>query len=86
MGQSEGAEVHLELALVVTDGQQEAVLAGLQVRPLLAHQLSQKLLLQAGPRHCEIDQGDLDAHLRQVVGVGQGGGHVQLEARVAFHV
>ncbi len=78
--------MHLELALVVADGQQEAVFAGLQVGPLLAHQLSQKLLLQAGPCHCEVDQGDLDADLRQVVGVGQGGGHVQLEARVIFHI
>ncbi|KAA6420497.1 MAG: hypothetical protein FRX49_09658 [Trebouxia sp. A1-2] len=56
------------------------------VGPLLAHQLSQKLLLQARPCDCEVDQGDLDTHLRQVVGVGQGGGHVQLEARVILHV
>ena len=69
----------LELALVIADGEQETVPAGLQVGALLAHQLCQQLLLQAWPCDCEVDQGHLDTHLRQVVGVGQGSGHVQLE-------
>lgn len=79
-------ESDLELALVIADGEQEAILAGLQIRPLLAHQLCQQLLLQTGPCHCEVDQGDLDAHLRQVMGVGQGGGHVQLETGVVLYI
>lgn len=76
----------LELALVSADGEQEAVPGGLQVGPLLAHQLGQQLLLQAGPGNREVDKGNLDAHLWQVVGVGQWGGHVQLEAGVVLHV
>lgn len=77
---------NLELALVIADGEQEAVLAGLQVGPLLAHQLCKQLLLQARPCNCEVHQGHLDAHLWQVVGVGQGGGHVHLEAWVVLYI
>lgn len=82
----ESVRCDLELALVIADREEEAVLAGLQIRPLLAHQFCQQLLLQAGPCDCEVDQGHLDAHLRQVVGVGQGGCHVQLEGRVVLHI
>lgn len=46
-------------------------LHGLQIRPLMADHLTQKLLLQASLRHCEVNECGLGLQLRRKVRVGQ---------------
>ena len=62
----------------------QAKVAGLPCTPVQGS--PEQLILEAALRDGEVDQGDLDAHLRQVVRVAQLGGHVQTERLVVVHL
>eukprot|EP00955_Chlamydomonas_euryale_P071124 360969-Chlamydomonas_euryale.AAC.3 len=54
--------------------------------PHLAHDLSKQLVLQTFGRDGEVDDGDLDADLGQVVRIGHLGCHIEVEVGVVVDV
>eukprot|EP00976_Prorocentrum_cordatum_P073780 1181260-Prorocentrum_minimum.AAC.3 len=76
----------LQLLLVRRQAADQTVLGLLKVEALLADQIPQQLVLQPLGGDGEVDHRHLDAHLRQVVRVGQLGGYVELEVLVIVHV
>ena len=76
----------LELILVVVDAHDETVALLLEVGPLQTHHVAEYLVFEARLGHAEVDHRHLDAHLGQVVRIGQLGRHVEAKVRIVLDV
>ena len=69
----------LKLPIAVSKTDNIVVLLHLELRALNLDDLNEKLVFEALRRHSEVEEGDLDANLRQVVRIGELRGHEEQE-------